>query len=604
MRRALILLLFLFFAVVVSPVGAHANLLRSDPTPSATLDSAPQTISLWFTEAVEPDFSTITLLDVKGNTVSTPPSAVDPADSKHMTLAPAALPDGVYTVSWRAISADDGHATSGSFAFAVGQATGIAALAAPDTETIPPLSAPVRWLDLLALALSVGSVAFAVCVSCAPPQEWHMRRLMGIAWVLVGIAALVLLLYQATQATNASLVAALPALGTILTGTRFGALWILRMIVWLVMGIAMLRRRYGIVLMAGGVLLLIHSLYSHSSATYDLIPAVASDWLHLAATALWVGGLVQFINLLIRVPSYPQTLAPLVARFSNYARICVAVLVVTGAYSAWLEVGSVAALTNTLYGRALLIKMILFVPLLLIAAVNLLLTPRGLRTGKPAWAKRLRGLVGVEIALTVGIFAAVAVMASSDPARASLAARLPPPDHSFSDFKQVDDIHIHFDVVPGWVGQNQFIVTLLNEDGTSIDNASLIRVKFDNQTQNVGQSELRPKSVGNGEYKITGANLSVPGMWRARVTVQRPDKFDSLADFSLTMDTAPVPAGLDMSIPLSGRQWALLISGLALLAVGGFSGGRGRFTPFRDVGILVFATLIVGMILLLGAVVV
>jgi YtkA-like len=246
---------------------------------------------------------------------------------------------------------------------------------------------------------------------------------------------------------------------------------------------------------------------------------------------------------------------------------------------------------------------ILFAPLLLIAAINPVLTPRGLRAGEVIWSKRLRGLIGVEISLMLGIFAAVAVMASADPGRASLASRLPPPDHGFSDFKQVDGIHIHFDVVPGWVGQNQFIVTLLNEDGTSIDNASLIRVKFDDQTQNVGQSELRPKSVGNGEYKISGANLSVPGTWRARVTVQRPDKFDSLADFSLTMDSAPVTPGLDMSVPLSGRQWALLITGLALLAVGGFAGGRGKFKPFRKLGILVTATLIVGLILLIGAVV-
>ncbi|MEO8392709.1 MAG: copper resistance protein CopC [Chloroflexota bacterium] len=586
----------------MSPVWAHANLLRSDPTPSATLDSAPQTISLWFTEAVEPDFSRILLLDGKGNSVSTPSIAVDPGDPKHMTLAPGSLPDGVYTVSWRAISAADGHATSGSFAFAVGQVTGLAAFAAPDTESIPMFSAPVRWFDILALALAVGSVAFAVCVTCAPQQEKQIRRLMGISWVLAGIAALVLLLYQVAQAANVSLLESLAALPTVLLATRFGALWIARLIVWLVMGVAIWRRRYGIALAAGGTLLLIHALYSHASATYDLIPAVASDWLHLAATALWVGGLAQFINLLRVLPTYPQSLVPLVVRFSNYARLCVAVLIVTGLYSAWLEVGSVAALVDSLYGRALIVKGILFLPLMLIAAVNLVLTPRGLRSGAAVWSKRLRSLVGVEIALTVGIFAAVAVMASADPGRASLASRLPPPDHSYADYVQVDDIHIHFDVVPGWVGQNEFYVTLLTNEGDPIDDASLIRVRFDNQTQNVGQSELRPVSVGSGEYKITGANLSLPGTWRARVTVQRPDKFDSLGDFTLDMQNAPIPPGLDMSVPLSGRQWALLISGLALLAIGGFIGGRGKFTPFRDVGLLVTATLIVGLILLIGAV--
>src|SRR5579871_2848885 len=145
MRRLLILLVILALLVSVAPVFAHANLLRSDPPASATLNSAPAVISLWMSEPVEPDFSSINLLDGKGNPVKTPASTVDPADPKHMMLAPGNLPDGVYTVSWRAISASDGHPTNGSFAFAVGSVTGLAALASPDTETIPPLSAPVRW---------------------------------------------------------------------------------------------------------------------------------------------------------------------------------------------------------------------------------------------------------------------------------------------------------------------------------------------------------------------------------------------------------------------------------------------------------------------------
>lgn len=427
-----------------------------------------------------------------------------------------------------------------------------------------------------------------------------MRRLMGIGWVLVGIAGLALLVYQALQVTDAALPDSLSVLPTVLFGTRFGTLLLARSLVWLVFGAAIWRRRYGIALVLGGVLLLVRAFYSHASATYDPIPAVAADWLHLAATALWVGGLAQFINVLRMSRAEPRALLPLVMRFSNYARVCVAVLVVTGLYAAWVEVGSVAALTSSLYGRSLIVKMILFVPLLIIALINLLLTPRGLRANNAVWSVRLRGLIGVEIALTLGIFAAVAVMASADPGRSSLARRLPTPDHTFSAYQPVDDIHIHLDVIPGWVGQNRFIVTLLSEDGDLLDDVTLIRVRLNNLTQNVGRSELRPEPIGHGQYEISGANLSVPGTWRARVTVQRPDEFDALADFTLEMSAAPVPPGLDMSVPLEGRQWALLITGLALLAVGGFAGGRGKFMPFREVGILISATLVVGMILLIG----
>ncbi|MFN8452369.1 MAG: copper resistance protein CopC [Anaerolineae bacterium] len=89
-------------------------------------------------------------------------------------VAPGDLPDGVYTVSWRAISAADGHSTRGSYAFSVGAVSLALAQAAPDTETILLPSAPVRWLNLLSMALAVGSVSFAVCAWCAPPQERRM----------------------------------------------------------------------------------------------------------------------------------------------------------------------------------------------------------------------------------------------------------------------------------------------------------------------------------------------------------------------------------------------------------------------------------------------
>ncbi|MFN8452370.1 MAG: hypothetical protein U0521_28155 [Anaerolineae bacterium] len=107
------------------------------------------------------------------------------------------------------------------------------------------------------------------------------------------------LLYQATQVTDAPLPAALCRLGRSCPARASDAL-LGRMIIWIVFGIAVGRRRYGIALAAGAIILLLHSLYSHASATYDLIPAVVGDWLHLTATAFWVGGLIQFLNVLKR----------------------------------------------------------------------------------------------------------------------------------------------------------------------------------------------------------------------------------------------------------------------------------------------------------------
>jgi len=604
MRRAFFLA-FLIVSVITSvrPVWAHANLISSEPAANATLDQAPEIIRLTFTEPLEPQFSGITLRDAEGNIVSTPPSEIDPDDSQAMALVPGDLPDGLYTVSWRSLSAADGHQASASFVFVVGTGSllaGAADLAAG--ETIPPPGVALRFFDLVSLSLLVGGVGFAVFQRRTPAAESRMRRLIWIGWALVGVSGLLMLPYQVSLATGVPLVDALPSLGALLTSTRFGLLWMIRMALWIVSGVALRRRWNWLALGLGGLILMTRSLNSHSSAMHDPLPMILADWLHLLATALWVGGLAQFANVAALLRQDLTALARLVGGFSNYARLCVGTLAITGLYLAWMHVGTVEALLNTVYGQALLIKLILFVPLMGIAAINLLLTHRRLRAGEAVWAGRLRGLIGAEIVLALGILAAVGVMTSANPARQVLASQQPPPDNTISQFQMVDGIHIHFDVSRGWVGENGFFITLYDENNVPINDATLIRLRLDNLTRNVGQSELRPQHAGDGEYHAYGANLSVPGEWRARITIARPSEFDVLADFTLDMRLPPVPEGLDMRLPLTGHAVAELVTGLALLALGGFVGVQVKFWRFSAAGLLATIIILIGMVMVMSGV--
>ena len=96
-----------------------------------------------------------------------------------------------------------------------------------------------------------------------------------------------------------------------------------------------------------------------------------------------------------------------------------------------------------------------------------------------------------------------------------------------------DEMQIHFTAMPGWVGNSTFTIQLVDEDGAPVTDASLIRMRFEHLTQNLGESELQIRSEGvaqDGIYSTEGANLSAAGDWRVRMTVQRPDEFDSVAD--------------------------------------------------------------------------
>ena len=281
----------------VRPVWAHANLISSEPAANATLERGPEVIRLTFTEPLEPQFSGITLRDAEGSIVSTPPSEIDPEDPLVILLVPGDLPDGLYTVSWRSLSAADGHQAAGSFVFVVGAGTllaGAADLAAG--EAIPPLGAALRFFDLLSLSLLIGGVGFSVFQPRIPSAEGRMRRLIWIGWVLAGVSGLLLLPYQVSVATGVPLLDALPSLGALLTSTRFGQLWMIRMALWLVSGVALRRRWNWLVFGLGGLILITRSLNSHSSAMHDPLAMLLADWLHLLATVLWVGGLAQFAN--------------------------------------------------------------------------------------------------------------------------------------------------------------------------------------------------------------------------------------------------------------------------------------------------------------------
>ena len=110
----------MLFVVLVKPVLAHANLLVTVPEANATLDRPPAQIELFFSEPIADSFSTIEVLDISGKRVDGEDAHVDPADPTRMTVSLRSMPDGVYTVNWRALSSVDSHVTAGAYPFAVG----------------------------------------------------------------------------------------------------------------------------------------------------------------------------------------------------------------------------------------------------------------------------------------------------------------------------------------------------------------------------------------------------------------------------------------------------------------------------------------------------
>ena len=110
-------------------------------------------------------------------------------------------------------------------------------------------------------------------------------------------------------------------------------------------------------------------LAGHAS-TGPLVPiAMPADTLHIAGVGVWLGGLVVlFAALMPRADE--ATLRDVVPRYSRYALVAMGVIVVTGVFQAFRQVDRLGALLDTDYGRLLLIKIVVFLALMVVAAVS------------------------------------------------------------------------------------------------------------------------------------------------------------------------------------------------------------------------------------------
>ena len=100
-------------------VYAHAFLDHASPAVGSSLPSAPSAVTMWFTQQLEPAFTTATVTDQAGNPVDTGPAQVDAKDPTELRVPLKKLPPGTYTVAWHALSVDT-HTTTGHFNFTVG----------------------------------------------------------------------------------------------------------------------------------------------------------------------------------------------------------------------------------------------------------------------------------------------------------------------------------------------------------------------------------------------------------------------------------------------------------------------------------------------------
>ncbi len=554
---------------------AHANLVRSVPARGAVLANAPHTVILEFTENLDPQFSQVQLIAANGQVVAPGPGTIDPNAPRVMRLVLPALPDGTYSAVWQTHSAADGHFTSGSVGFSVGEYDpNLSLLPADNTpipsETLPPLADTLlRWASYLAAALLGGGVFFGVLVwrpayRASPPspagedawnlplpegrgREWVpqptarlLRRQVLIgAGALIALTVLSFLIQALTAAANNPQAAFGAALLDIINPASAWPYWgriaILVFIILLTaQGASPGRDPLSLWLASLAAVLLVmvtFSLKSHAAALQSPL-AVAADMVHITAMTAWLGGLLPLF-LSLRQNSLPP--AVIVPRFTRLALTCVGLLALTGVFAALEQVRNVQGLTDSLYGQALLVKIGLFGLLIGLGALNFLgLTP-GFQRDESSASRRMRLSIRAEWLLGALLLVAVGIMAGTSPAFDALQANRQM--GVIGDYHQ-DGIQLRLWLAPGITGVNETAVDVSGATGADAATAQVL-LRFRKSDGKLGTTQAEAKTNDQTRYSVFGSYFTRAGEWTIQAIYRRPGQNDVSHTFSVSIRTDP-----------------------------------------------------------------
>jgi copper transport protein len=380
-RRCLLILAgVLLLCALPAVAAAHTELVRADPADGAVLAESPGLAQLWFSGEVTAARSTARLVDDHGVTVSGTRVVTGSGDPRVIAVELPGLAAGSYGLLWEAVSARDGHTTTGTITFSIGHPGSLLQTAAAGGSG----GLLQRWIWLLALAGVVGPLALVVFVLRAPsdPIALAARRRLLIT----------------------SLVFAVVAIGMEHSGLRLVTLAALCVLVGLV---SVGRVVSAVLLVPLAVLMWLEALGSHAAAVPSgRLFALVADAVHAFAGLLWLGAVPALVVVFWRNPR-----GELVRRFrgpfSVLAGGSVLLVVVSGLYGAGLEVATPRSLVATSYGQLLLLKTGLLAAMGVLGLLN-------------AWRLRRRSLAFGTIALESGVGAVLLI------AVAALVGQAPP----------------------------------------------------------------------------------------------------------------------------------------------------------------------------------
>ncbi|KRW91384.1 copper resistance protein CopC [Alicyclobacillus tengchongensis] len=535
--RFLIVAIFATLTVLTfrpAPVWAHAYVVQSSPAVSQSLKHSPGIVEVEFDEDVQLVPGGLSVTNVDNQRIDLGDGHVTPTNPREIDIhIPKQLANGLYTIHWQVVSAD-GHLVSGTIPFGIGIDVNALHLGASETGYTPGVWMVIdRILQYAGLALALGGAVGLRLAEVAFPSLRHRagKALVAIGWLMLLIGIGLDLPLQTAITWNVHGTSAFSAryIERTLNLTVFGYLWIVQMLILLIVPPmiasllpAKVRHRTWWIALPLFLLPIAMGFSGHAIAENSPALPVFAIVIHLYAASIWVGGIAAILALVGQVAKQPATtddalLRRTISRFSKIALICVAVLGLSGLYSAFLHIPTWYALFHTGYGQTLIVKLALFCLMLIFASAHAL--------RRQAQRGTLRLFMDLELLISVGVFAMTAILTN-----------LPTGDNHpgpVDAVHNVDGFRITLSITPNHVGENQFTVRVQGANGKPDTAIQQVALSFSSKTVSQGAEELRLLPRGPGVYVANGLALSGGGRWNVAVDILTNDFHDVITTFPI-----------------------------------------------------------------------
>jgi len=605
----LIIIIPLFYLPEITTVKGHAIPDSYTLEPNSLhekSESFPSSISILFSERPEPKISHIHVTNSEGERMDNNDFKITGENDRRgtVTVDKNRIRDGIYSISWSTLSLDDGHVAKGTYVVGVGVGSSLPAGTVPKTVTdnnivYSPAMAIVKIPIVVGEVYVLGFVFSQLFIwKDIPKQELRniihsllRRRFTNSIIVISIVMAIAATLIPVFQSTTISETQSdyFKNLVLLYFETTNGIAWLIRIISCFI--IAFAAYYYGravtnesngfiyarsrnkgtillfILLTGASIFIGTNSFTSHSSsiASWSQLGNIA-DFAHSIVVSIWIGGLMYILYVLLpnvitisnnisgkmqQIIAQPKSILILIlSRFSVVSTICVGVVGITGLFLAWLHIQNMDELLLSDYGRTLIVKLSLILPVVILGGYHQFWISRKLKvldfervnnvndssnTNSIQRFSSLKTSLKIECILALGVLCVASFLTVTNPPTASQnneIVQLNPNDDMSSAVQdelvrtlETQGIHISLVISPFVTGFNNFTVNILGNT-ESIGQFSNSSIEFRKSDLSLGPIFANLAKNNETSYSVNGGYLSQPGVWDIKVTVKRPNSYD------------------------------------------------------------------------------